>query len=235
MPFEPSAAFVVTRDFPPRTVGVEVCSIIRSLAFEYSTQRVRDSRSIGEIFQRRSGSSMRALKRRSCSSSLTENQYLTSWMPDPTSMRSNSGTVCRNSQYSASVQKPITRSTPARLYQDRSNRIISPAAGSSPHVALEVPLRPLALGRRGQRDDATKAGVERSRDTLDRAPLAGRVTALEDDDQPLTALTDPMEHLHELELESRQLLLVGLARHLWLIGTRVAGGFVGHRFSFRAD
>jgi DNA replication protein DnaC len=30
---------------------------------------------------------------------------------------------------SASVQKPITRSTPARLYQERSKRTISPAAG----------------------------------------------------------------------------------------------------------
>src|SRR5690349_13742464 len=32
-------------------------------------------------------------------------------------------------RYSASVQKPITRSTPARLYQDRSNSTISPAVG----------------------------------------------------------------------------------------------------------
>ena len=44
-------------------------------------------------------------------------------------MRSNSGQERRNSWYSASVQKPITRSTPARLYQVRSNRTISPAAG----------------------------------------------------------------------------------------------------------
>ena len=44
-------------------------------------------------------------------------------------MRSNSGQVCMNSQYSSSLQKPITRSTPARLYQERSKRTISPAAG----------------------------------------------------------------------------------------------------------
>ena len=31
--------------------------------------------------------------------------------------------------YSCSVQKPITRSTPARLYQERSNSTISPPAG----------------------------------------------------------------------------------------------------------
>ena len=30
---------------------------------------------------------------------------------------------------SSGREKPITRSTPARLYQDRSNMVISPAAG----------------------------------------------------------------------------------------------------------
>ena len=50
-------------------------------------------------------------------------------IPERTSMRSNSGQARRNSSYSSSVQKPITRSTPARLYQLRSNRTISPAAG----------------------------------------------------------------------------------------------------------
>ncbi len=34
-------------------------------------------------------------------------------------IRSNSGQARRNSRYSLSLQKPITRSTPARLYQER--------------------------------------------------------------------------------------------------------------------
>ena len=50
-------------------------------------------------------------------------------MPERTSIRSNSGTERKNSSYSSGVQKPITRSTPARLYQLRSNSTISPAAG----------------------------------------------------------------------------------------------------------
>ena len=50
-------------------------------------------------------------------------------MPLRISIRSNSGAWRMNSSYSAGVQKPITRSTPARLYQDRSNITISPAAG----------------------------------------------------------------------------------------------------------
>ena len=72
---------------------------------------------------------MRLLKRRSCSSSLTENQYLMRISPERSSIFSNSGTERRNSAYSSGVQKPITCSTPARLYQERSNNAISPAAG----------------------------------------------------------------------------------------------------------
>ena len=72
---------------------------------------------------------MRSLKRFSCSSSLTENQYLMRVMPERINIRSNSGQARRNSRYSSSLQKPITRSTPARLYQERSNSTISPAEG----------------------------------------------------------------------------------------------------------
>ena len=52
---------------------------------------------MGLIFQRLVGLSMRSWKRRSCSASLTENQYLMSAMPERTSMRSNSGQLSRNS------------------------------------------------------------------------------------------------------------------------------------------
>ena len=64
-----------------------------------------------------------------CSAGVTENQNLVRCSPERTSMRSNSGASRMNSQYSSSVQNPITRSTPARLYQERSNMTISPAAG----------------------------------------------------------------------------------------------------------
>ena len=39
------------------------------------------------------------------------------------------GTRRMKRSYSSLLQNPITRSTPARLYQDRSNSTISPAAG----------------------------------------------------------------------------------------------------------
>ena len=50
-------------------------------------------------------------------------------MPERVSIASNSGTLLANSSYSSSLQKPITLSTPPRLYQLRSKTTISPAAG----------------------------------------------------------------------------------------------------------
>ena len=84
---------------------------------------------MGDSFQRFVGSSRRSWKRRSCSASETLNQYLIRMIPLRTSIRSNSGQERRNSWYSSSEQKPMTRSTPARLYQLRSRSTISPAAG----------------------------------------------------------------------------------------------------------
>jgi hypothetical protein len=42
----------------------------------------------------------------------------------------------------------------------------------------------------------------------DRPPLAGRVTPLEEDRQPLALGLDPVLHLHELDLQALQLVLV---------------------------
>ncbi len=108
---------------------VSVCTSIVSLAREYASQRVIDSRSIADSFQRRSGSSSRRRKRSCCTVSLTENQYLRSRIPSSTSIRSKIGHWRRNRWYSGWVQNPMTYSTPARLYQERSNSTISPAAG----------------------------------------------------------------------------------------------------------
>ncbi len=42
---------------------------------------------------------------------------------------STAGTCSRNRSVCSGVQKPMTRSTPARLYQLRSKMTTSPAAG----------------------------------------------------------------------------------------------------------
>jgi len=80
-------------------------------------------------FQTLRGSSMRLLIRLVCSSALTSSQYLIRMMPDSTIARSTAGVIRRNRSVCSGVQKPITRSTPARLYQLRSKMTTSPAAG----------------------------------------------------------------------------------------------------------
>ena len=85
--------------------------------------------SIGESFHVLRPSPMRASSRRVCSSGLTSSQYFIRMIPESIIRRSNGGTTLRKSWACASVQKPITRSTPARLYQLRSKITISPAAG----------------------------------------------------------------------------------------------------------
>ncbi|MNZ72510.1 hypothetical protein D3C78_908900 [compost metagenome] len=84
---------------------------------------------MGDSFQILRPSSMRSARRRSCSSALTSSQYLMRMIPDSTIIFSNSGTTLRKRSACSSVQKPITRSTPARLYQLRSKITTSPAAG----------------------------------------------------------------------------------------------------------
>ena len=87
------------------------------------------------------GSSSRERKRRSCSSSQTENQYLTRMIPSSTSSRSKIGHWCRKRRYSSGVQKPMHvldagAVVPAAVEEDdlAGRRQVR-------DVALEVPLR----------------------------------------------------------------------------------------------
>ena len=77
--------------------GMLVRANISSLARENSTQRSLDSRSMGLSFQRLAGSLSLERNLTSCSSSLTENQYLINVIPLRTNIRSNSGQDCINS------------------------------------------------------------------------------------------------------------------------------------------
>lgn len=85
--------------------------------------------SIGENFHCRTGSTNRMANRVRCSAGDTENQNLVRMMPLSTSIRSNDGACFMNSAYCSGVQNPITFSTPARLYHERSNSTISPPDG----------------------------------------------------------------------------------------------------------
>ena len=84
---------------------------------------------MSESFQIFRGSLIRPSRRRVCSSALTSSQYFSSRIPSSAMAFSTPGVSSRNRSVSAGVQKPITRSTPARLYQLRSKITTSPAAG----------------------------------------------------------------------------------------------------------
>src|SRR3990172_5894907 len=102
---------------------------INSLYLVYLSQFPCASSSTGLIFHCLSGFSLRDEKRLDCSPFEIENQNLISSIPSSYNICSNSGTCCMKRSYSARVQKPITGSTTARLYQLLSKKEISPGFG----------------------------------------------------------------------------------------------------------
>ena len=73
---------------------------------------------------------MRASSRRVCSSSLTSSQYLSRMIPGfDDRLLHERHSLKKTLHLRPPEQKPITRSTPARLYQLRSKITTSPAAG----------------------------------------------------------------------------------------------------------
>jgi hypothetical protein len=84
---------------------------------------------MSDSFQILRPSSTRASSRRVCSSKLTSSQYFNRIIPDSTISFSTPGIIFRKCSACASVQNPMTRSTPARLYQLRSKITTSLAAG----------------------------------------------------------------------------------------------------------
>ncbi len=193
---------------------MSVWTNISSFAREYSTHLVREYRSVSESFHRRMGSSIRASNRRSCSSSLTENQYLIRMMPSSTSSRSKIGRL---------LEEPVVLGRGAEPEDVLDAGAVVPTAveqhdlagrGELLHVPLEVPLRGLTLGRDGQRDVLGDAGVHVFRHPLDRAALARGVASLEHHHETHAGGRAPLLHLDELDLEPFELLLVELLRVL---------------------
>ena len=82
-------------------------------------------------------------------------------------------------------------------------------------VALDIHLRLLPLGRRGQRDDAENARTDALGDRLDHAALAGAVAALEQHADLQALVDDPELQLDEFGMQLRELALIGLAGQLF--------------------
>ncbi len=79
------------------------------------------------------------------------------------------------------------------------------------HVALEIPLAFLALGRGGKGDHAADARIEPLGDALDGAALAGGITAFEQHNDLELLVLDPILQAHQLVLETEQLAEIKLA------------------------
>ena len=91
------------------------------------------------------------------------------------------------------------------------------------HVALEIPLALLALGRRCQSATTRhNPRVEALGDALDHAALAGRVAALEDDHDLQALLLDPFLELDQLLLKGVQLAQVMAVGELVVQDARLA-------------
>ena len=157
-------------------------------------------------------------KRSCCSSSVIENQYLTRRMPERTEHALELGDVAEellDLALGGEAHHPLDAGAVVPRAVEEHDLA---AGGQVGDVALEVPLGLLALGRGGERDGADDAGVEALGDALDDAALAGAVAALEDDDDLLAVVDDPVLEADELGLEAQELAevdppveLVGMA------------------------
>src|SRR5262245_12844677 len=92
------------------------------------------------------------------------------------------------------------------------------------NVALEIPLRTLALIGCRQRRNPANARVQTLRYPFDRTSLAGRISAIEDHHQLEFLVDHPILELHQLALQAEQLLEVDRpVDTLWLRAVREFG------------
>ena len=110
------------------------------------------------------------------------------------------GQSLRNSLCSSSIQKPITYSTPARLYQLLSEDDDFTSGGQLLNVALGRELRLLPLGWCGEGDHAKDARADALQDALDHPAFAGSVPSFENDYNAGVGRLDPVLELDQLNL-----------------------------------
>jgi hypothetical protein len=100
------------------------------------------------------------------------------------------------------VQKPITRSTPARFVPAAVEQHDLAAGRQMRNVTLEIPLRALALVRRRQRRDAADPRIEPLGDALDDAALAGGIATLENHHHLELLVLHPALQFHQFALQA---------------------------------
>lgn len=125
------------------------------------------------------------MKRVRRSDYVTENHSLLRWTPPSTIIRSNNGAWTMNCSYCPSVVKPIYTFDTGPVCTRRSRNTISPATAGT-DVPLEVPLGLLPATGFAQRDDPGAWHGFRCSMRRVMVPIASGVSALEQDDVPLT-------------------------------------------------
>ena len=183
---------------------MSVWANMASLAFEYSTQRFRDSRSIGDSFQRFV---------RSCDAALEPALlfFVADRKPifDQDDARSHEHTL----ELGATAKKLLILVVRAKPHHPLDAGAIVPrpveenhfsCGGKMRNIALEIPLGSFALGRRAQCNHMTYSWIEALGDPFDDAALAGRVSALEKNDDLQPLCLDPLLEFYELNLKLGQ-------------------------------
>ena len=192
--------------------AVSVARNIASFAFVYSSHLSSDARSIGESFHCLSGCASRSSKRRA---------LLLAAHREPELDEVDAAAHEVPLELGRLAQELDVLLLGAEAHDALDAGAVVPGAvehhdlaggGQVLHVALEIPLAALDLGRLLQRDDARAARIEVLHEALDRAALAGGVAAFEQDDDLLPGRLDPRLQLQQLDLQPVLLPLVAPAR-----------------------
>ena len=157
---------------------------------------------------------MRASNRRSCSFLPTSSQNLMRMIPPSTMYFSTTGQFFEETPYCFLGAEAHHALDAGAVVPTAVEDHDFAGGGKVLHVPLHVHLRLLPVGRGRQRDQPEDARADAFGDRLDRAALAGRVAALEDDDHPQPLVLHPLLQAAEFGLELAQFLLVLLAFHL---------------------
>ena len=173
---------------------VSVASSIASRAREYSYHCSREGRSIGLSFHCRSGSSIRAWNRLSCSSSLTSSQNLISGDAAVDDVASRTpGSVRGTARTAPSCRSPSrARRRPGCTSSGRRSRPRRRPGSAPCSAACTSGIFSRSEGA-GSATSGTTRGLTRSVMALIVPPLPARVAALEDDDdaQPFVPSPSP--------------------------------------------
>ena len=90
-------------------------------------------------------------------------------------------------------------------------------AGEMLHIALEIPLTFLLIGRRTQGHNTATAWVQRFGESLDRTTFASGIAAFKQHNHAKACGLHPVLHLHQLGLQLRQFFLVNLLAQPFVI------------------